>query len=780
MTGAASCGTLPSMIWQNVLPHKLISFLPWCGLGLLLLLYLTAATRYLTTVPPLEGFDAVAHMNAINFWRHEERLPTIDLTTNEFSYELLTQPPLYYATAAVASRWLPYADAHVHVQASANRYFPGLSNRQSIDLPTLPQPVARAMLVARLISLLGGFVTVATTWLWIAAALPTRRWLPTAVAAVVAFNPLFLFVSTSITNDAWAAAGTVSVIWLMTVAAARQARVGATLLSWTWLFTGAVAGLAALTKYSGLLVAVPALVILVQYRLYSHWRRFGQIAGLLLLGAALTAGSWYGRNLLLYGELVPLRTMSEVITTLQRPTLLSWAEVWALLPFLFHTYWGLFLATFAPARLLETMQWAVVLAGGGLLVGGWRHRRHWLRFGRGPDGDPVVGSRVAPAQSRLIWLALIWLALTLLSMINYMRLIAYGEQARFLLPAAPALGLLLVLGWQGWVPRRFGGAWQLLLLPLGMLVALWPLSTLQRAYALPPVVTPAAIERPVDATFAAGPMVAGYSLPDGLVLVPGKPLPIVLYFTAAAPLQDDYTLFLHLVDDEDRLLYQYDGVPFAGRHPLRQWQPGKLFADTYALAPTTPVLTDTLGTLVVGFYRYERPTERLPVHTATGALLGDRLILDQLRVLANPPHLYTVEEADNRKASGAGVADGALATWTGGIELVAAAVDAGPADRYQVELTWRTHTLLATDYTVFIQFLDARGEIVAQLDQQPRQGQAPTSTWLVGEVITDRNMVAVPSAWDRVIVGVYDARSGERVPRQDSSNSPDFFVLPTD
>ncbi len=712
----------------------------WQGLITVLLLYLALATVYLVVVPPLEGFDALAHMNAIHYWRQEQAPPTIDLATNQYSYELLTQPPLYYLLAALATSGLPADEADQAVRASANRYFPGLSTRQSIDLPGLPPTVASAMLIARLVALLGGVLTVSATWLWVRTALPDQRWLPSAVAAVVAFNPLFLFVSTSITNDSWAAAGMAVVICLVTATAAQP---NPTL--WRWLLVGAIAGVAALTKYSVLLVAVPALIILLQYRCYRPFGRFAALAAALFGGALLTAGWWYGRNLLLYGEPVPLTAMSVVITTLERATLMPSTAVWALLPFLFYSYWGLFVATFAPQRFFAVIQWAVLLAVIGLPLGFFR----WWR---------------QLAYTRVLWLALIWFALNLVSMLNYMRLISYGEQARFLLTAAPAIALLLVVGWQAWVPVRFVPALRLALLPSLILLALWPLATLRTAYATPPQVAADRTLRPVNASFADGLRVVGYDLPQGAALHPGDPLPLTLYFTADQPISGDYTLFLHLVDSTDRLLYQYDGVPFHGRHPTRQWQPGQIFADSYLITVPTTVHTESLASLIVGFYEYEAPTKRLSAYATDGTTIGDRLLLGQIRLLAGDvPRAETVAAP--------------LASWAPGIDLLAASVEPEDGARHRVQLQWRTTTLLTTDYTVFLQFLDAAGAVVAQVDQQPQAGAAPTTTWLVGEIIADGYQITPPAAWSQLIIGLYNAQNGERLLLTAPTPGPSYFLL---
>jgi len=709
----------------------------WQGLATILILYLVAASAYLAIVPPLEGFDAPAHMNAINYWRQTQSPPVVDLPTNQYSYELLTQPPLFYLLSAFVTGGLPAEGADDIVRASTNRYFPGLSTRQSIDLPNLSKTVAWAMFLARLVSLVGGLLTVLATWLWVRTLLPDERRLPTAVAAVVALNPLFLFSSTAITNDAWAAAGTVVVIWLVSATAARPQS-----SLWRWFFVGAVAGLAALTKYSVLLVALPALLILLQYRCYRPFGHFWRIAGVLFAGALLTAGWWYGRNFLLYGEPVPLSAMSTVITTLQRPELMPLSTVWTLLPFLFYSYWGLFLATFAPEGFFTAVQWAVLLALVGLPLWLWR-RTARLRY------------------ARALWLALIWFLLNLVSMINYMRLISYGEQARFLLPSAPAIGLLLVVGWQGWAPVRFAPWLRTSALLFMLLLAFWPLPTLYRAYAQPPALTETSTTRPIDAHFTAGPRVVGYDLPRGAAVAPGGALPLTLYLTADEPIDGDYTLFLHLVDSEDRLLYQYDGLPFGGRHPTRQWQPGAIFADPYTITLPATTPTATLATLIVGFYAYEEPTHRLSVSAADGTDIGDRLLLGSIRI---------VDDGAPRHAAAT-----PLATWASGIDLLQAVVEPATDEDYRVELTWRTAALMTNDYTVFLQFLNAEGAVVAQIDQQPQRGHAPTSTWLVDERITDTYLLTVPAEWHQLIVGLYSAQDGQRLPL--TTAAQDYFQL---
>jgi hypothetical protein len=75
-------------------------------------------------------------------------------------------------------------------------------------------------------------------------------------------------------------------------------------------------------------------------------------------------------------------------------------------------------------------------------------------------------------------------------------------------------------------------------------------------------------------------------------------------------------------------------------------------------------------------------------------------------------------------------------------------------------LYWQTATPVAERYTVFTQLLNASGQIVAQQDNEPAQGQAPTTTWQPGSLIRDPYRLALPADLPpgpyRLIVGLYN------------------------
>ena len=102
-----------------------------------------------------------------------------------------------------------------------------------------------------------------------------------------------------------------------------------------------------------------------------------------------------------------------------------------------------------------------------------------------------------------------------------------------------------------------------------------------------------------------------------------------------------------------------------------------------------------------------------------------------------------------------------------------------PGDPICLELQWSTKAQLPTDYTVFVHVIDQNGQLVAQSDLQPGGGYAPTSGWPIGQPITDRHGVVLPSA---LAPGDYSIVSGLYGPdgaRLKSSAGQDSIALGT-
>jgi hypothetical protein len=93
-------------------------------------------------------------------------------------------------------------------------------------------------------------------------------------------------------------------------------------------------------------------------------------------------------------------------------------------------------------------------------------------------------------------------------------------------------------------------------------------------------------------------------------------------------------------------------------------------------------------------------------------------------------------------------------------------------DVLQLQLEWQAQTTPTAGYTVFVQLLDGRNQVVAQRDAVPVSGERPTTTWQVGEVILDNHGLLVPPGTApgdyRLIAGMYDAQTGDRLQAGDA------------
>lgn len=723
--------------------------------------YFLLAVAYGMATPDLEAPDAGAHFRYVAFLHDHPQIPRYDLPTALVSHELVQQPPLYYALVAAL---LPGAGVQATVEFEQDVQTPyfekGLGKRATVSLPDADPDVVWPLRVARAVSLAGGMLMVAATWVLARTLLCGRIALPLAITAVVAFNPQFIFTSTTITNDVWAAALSTAAVSAAAVATTRSARLP------VWLLVGVLCGLATLTKYSGIISLLPVALLALLLRPPWNWRSLEAtgpvIKDLLMKGMAVALGFvavtaiQFGHNFAWTGELFPMQPIRTLLPGLIRVEPLSQSELWVRLAFLTRSYTGIFgYGVRASAGFFEVVDLGLKLALAGALV----LTVKWLVWPKRAQIDDLV---------RALVLSLAWSVALLGSLAVWIRIMIAGEQGRLLFPGAAAIATLLVLGWIGWLPRRMQG-WAAAALGAGMLaLAVWQYQTVQSTYATPPAVAaPLAAGHVVDATFAGGMQLVGFDLPAGAATDFSKPLPLTLYFRAVKPVLEDYTLFLHLVDNDNRMFYQYDGIPYQGRHPPRQWNVGEIFADHYEIAlrpetdaALTQTLTSTLASLTLGFYPVLQPAERLAVLDANGQPAGDRLQLAKIRILPPGQRAQAAQAVVDAQPAGSG-----LARWQNGIVLQDIAVTQEEnGNPKSLQLRWGAEQIIQRDYTVFVQALDAAGNLVAQIDQQPQQGGAPTSTWLEGESIVDDMTFSQPlDGWQQIIVGLYDG-SGQRLP----------------
>jgi hypothetical protein len=135
---------------------------------------------------------------------------------------------------------------------------------------------------------------------------------------------------------------------------------------------------------------------------------------------------------------------------------------------------------------------------------------------------------------------------------------------------------------------------------------------------------PALEERSLEASFEDGIELTACAFDAG-PLAPADVLHVRLSWRSLQTRESDYTVFVHLIDEGERVWAQHDSQPGGGYRPTSSWQPGEEISDNHGLALP--------GDIPPGEYRvavglYDASTgERLLVTTSDQGAPTDRVVV---------------------------------------------------------------------------------------------------------------------------------------------------------
>jgi len=705
-----------------------------------LAIFSTLATAYNVAVPVLEKPDEKWHYPYLQHIADGKGLPVYG--QGAWNQEG-GQGPLYYALAAAATFWVD--DNDFGVLARWNPFYTPLEDRPRNDNPNRFVHTDReawpyrgatlALHLARQVSVLMGLMTVWGTYLIVWEIFPGRRAPATGAAAVVALNPMFLFIASAASNDVTVAAMASLTAWMALRLALRD---GALLRQAA--MVGLLLGLSLLSKTSAVALA-PAVGGALAYRAWRErtWRSL-LVGGLVVAAVTLAVtGWWYLRNWQLYGDPLGMAVWLQHFGVRDpKPTFLD------LLPEfdgLEMSYWAVF-----GWRDMVVDRWIYDLffVADRLALAGWvvgLVRILWLRWrGRAIPLRPVIGLG-------LIWL---WLGVAFAALLRYMQLI-WANHGRLLFPAAAAVGSLLFFGWRLWLPRR-ATPWLTALTGSGLvllsILCLW--GYIVPAYAPPPQLTEAqigAISHRLDVEFGQVARLLGYDL-HGDAVQPGDVFEVTLYWQAIAATEQDYAVFAHLLDEHDLTVAQKDTHPGLGRFPTSRWRPGDAIADTYRLPVPETAYTLSAGPLEVGLYLPETGGRLLTTSGASNVRFASVTVHPRESALPNSVRFNFGDK----------------------IALVGYDFDhriGTPGETLRLTLYWEALAPMEQSYTVFAHVLGEGTQMWAIGDGVPVNGLAPTFTWQPGQVIKDPHDLTIgettpPGVYD-VEVGLYLPKTGDRL-----------------
>lgn len=130
-------------------------------------------------------------------------------------------------------------------------------------------------------------------------------------------------------------------------------------------------------------------------------------------------------------------------------------------------------------------------------------------------------------------------------------------------------------------------------------------------------------------TLGEGVALLGYDVDDEVRA--GETLKLTLYWQCAKEMGQSYTVFTHLLDQDNVIRGQLDTIPVGGEVPTTSWLEGEVIVDHYAI----PVDEGAAGgqySIEVGMYNL-RTGERLQAWDQGRNPVGDRIVLQQVEVL---------------------------------------------------------------------------------------------------------------------------------------------------
>jgi len=291
---------------------------------------------------------------------------------------------------------------------------------------------------------------------------------------------------------------------------------------------------------------------------------------------------------------------------------------------------------------------------------------------------------------------------------------------------------------------------------------------------LPPVsggnegglITPT-VQFPVQANFAGQVKLLGYDILSRKTQA-GEGVSLTLYWQGLQYMGEDFVIFARLLDNQQVVWGQRDRLPLENYSTLL-WSPREIIKDSFAI-PIDPAALPGVYRLHIGLYHTvnEQAESLYLLDSATQQPTDTTFVaLAPIKIGGSPAGVTLIkpQPQPNIKQS-----------FGDQIQLLGYDWLKPPpqSGSWTIRFYWQAMTELTTDYTLFMHVRDQNGQIVAQHDQPPTQGQYPTSLWDTTEIIQDELNLTVdklPPGPYEIVIGLYDPMSQMRLPVTNSSDN---------
>ena len=722
---------------------------------------------YSAVTPLFEASDELWHYPLVQHLATTAQLPVqrSDQTDLDAPWRQEgSQPPLYYAMAALVSfpfdtsSWRDLRRLNPHSDLGRPTTDGNLNSIVHTEAERFPwSGSALAIHIARLLSVIFSTITVLFAYLVAIELFPYpavagnkdfRAWLRLAVMSLTATIPMFAFISGSVNNDNAAAMFATVGLWY-SLQLARKVKV----TNIHAIIAGLIAACAALSKSStlGLLGLFGLSLLLNSLQQWAHanrnerWRIIRSMVvftAVMLFTTALLAGWWFLRNQQLYGDWLGWNSFLDAVGRRNPPATLQqlWSEregfVWA--------FWGVFgtLNVVMPHGIYDALNLIAITACVGST---WSVlQRLYIDF------RSYVNKSLSPLHSQInttkvnaVIICSTWVFVTFIALLRWTSLTP-ASQGRLLFPCISVFTAFIAYG-------CFRISKYLLVsvcIGFAILAFTVPFVIIQPAYAKPLPLSNTKPDKPLGIVFGTALELIGFDSPL-TTFHPGASVPLNLYWHANGPLQRNYSVFVHLLNEDDVVIGQRDMYPGQGSIATTELRDGYTWMDHYdiVISPLTPGSQQLH--FAVGLYDLATG-ERLSITNGVATEQGV-----ELGTLKIEP---AVEPIEPQLIYGNGIM---LSSY----ELSPLMLARGFP--LTVTLHWTTNTTINDDVVVSLQVLDDKSNKIAQNDSAPASGAFPTTSWKANQVVEDTHVLdisrdAAPGLY-RLLLVLYHPMSFDQI-----------------
>lgn len=699
-----------------------------------LIVFFGIAGYYSIINPLFESPDELYHYPMVKTIADGNGLPVLDENTRSQPYRQEGgQPPLYYMLGALLTAPIDTSDMSgvrvINPHADVGLVKPDGNVNVTVHPPTTTFPWQGTRLAVHLMRFFSITLACGTIFYTyqLGKLLSGNSTIALIAAFMVAFNPMFVYISASVNNDNLSTLIATFLLFRVNQLLIQPQK--PTIRHYVILGIAAGGGLLAKFQIGFFLPIIAFTLIIRSWCDRSIWIVVfgGAISGTLTIAIS---GWWYLRNWQLYDDPTGIDAFLEVVG--RDPASSVSALVRNEYESFLRTFWGMFGWVNVPmAEWIYVAFYAIAAIG---LIG--------LVFSLQPSTlKRLDGRQIAR------WITAVWLVVVLAALIRW-SMLTTASQGRLLYAAIAPLMIGIGAGWVriSDLLKLKSGLLAVPLIWLALVTVTFAPLTIIEAYQIPSRI----LFQDDQATFAFAapdsdqPLIVGRIHRVDEVVQPDDAVDIVLDLKLVEPTNTNWSMFIHLVSEFGVIEAQRDVLPGGGTIGTKWLDRGYAWQNKIAIPIPPTIYSPQSLQIVLGFYDYQTGQRLVVFDSAeTSVALGMLLLTNPIDDIPNPVDINFGDQL-----------------LLQGYDVSARTIERG--ETLEITLHWEALTDIDEDYVVSVQLIDP--ETFQKAGQSDNIPVTNTSTWAAGHAETDVRTIMIdenaPRGNYRVLVSVYQVKDG--------------------